>query len=240
MNVFTLNRGDALRLATMEHIASKDGARPTIQHVQLAFDKNALVAAATDSYRLAIMSIDNTNAMHSSYPVVTVTVPAKEFAGAIKTMTKLDKTADIVLVPSDEHGLQVTVTGDFDEAPNLVVKDTTGVSEWINWDTLFNGQDSDGRVRYGKDEYMVTPDAMTLPAFQPKFLADWYKLMGPTQAARNDMLPTQMTHLLGSSDHESRGAWRPWAFVTATKTRTMGISMLLMPINLGRREDVTP
>ena len=230
MNVFTLKRNDALRLAAMEHIASGDSARPTIQHVQLTFDKNALVAAATDSYRLAVMHIDNTNTMHSSYPVVTVTVPAKAFATTIKTMVKLGKTADIVLVPSDEYGLQVTVTGDFEEAPNLVVKDETGASEWLNWEPLFNGQDSDGRVRYSKDEYMVTPDAMTLPAFQPKFLADWYKLMGPTQAARNDMLPTQLTHLLSSDGDADRGMWKPWAFVTATKTRNMGISMLLMPV----------
>jgi len=234
----TLSKNNALRLAQISAVASKDDGRPTIQAVHLSFNElGVLVATATDSYRLAVMTIQGTEWDDDDY--LELLVPAKEFGDAIKGILKLapkdEKDPGIQLVPSTLYTHQVDVHGYYPDGPEVTVKDETGASTFPDVAQLFGGQTMNGIERFNTTEMRVVAEGTMLPTFAGGYMADMDKLHGTTQVLKKGMSAWQMSWIPKTSDFPHNAGYQPWVWASKDKEETIGICYMQMPINPNRR-----
>jgi len=236
---FTLTKNNALRLAQIGTVAVNDDRREVLQHVRLEFRTDGvLVATATDSYRLAVMTFI-VDTFDADAPGVDLLVPAKEFGDAIKGVLKLmpkeDKDKNVILLPFTEYHHQVRVFGGTLDGPVATVVDRTGAAKFPNVAQLFDGQTMDGIDRFNTTEMRVVGEGTVLPTFDGGYMADMDKLHGTTQVLKRGMSPWQMSWIPKTSDFPHNAGFQPWVWASKDKEETMGICYMQMPVNPNRR-----
>lgn len=219
--MYYLRQDQALRLAQLSVITAGVKDRATLQHVELSFRKDEIVAVATDAFRLAIYVFDVLDDQPDVREQITIRVPGKQLADTIKAAYKMmpkakDTDTRISLLPyhDDDDGTDnLNIAGMWGtQTPEFFVTDTLQGAKWVNWLPIMNGHPIDA-TDYPR--VARVPQDMTLPAFAGSYLADISKLLGPTVVTRRPMEPVQLVSIApdGSTD---KGRRRPWAFLAST------------------------
>ncbi len=250
-------------LLDITKVGLQRGHTSALGNIQLRFQTADMVdsigwvrAVATDSYRLIRWDFevtideagDTTDGQH-----ITVQVSGEQLARAIKALrTTAPKAAPdalkkIVFTPyvdgRDESPnfedtlLEVGASWDTEIQPVTL---TSSISKYPNWKQLVTtGTRAADLIKLEAQRNMQPAEGQqaALPAFDPEKLASMWKLLGMTATVRKKMHLVQLLHT--TIPTKQAGAYlRPW--IWAAVDGDTSFSFILMPVNSGDHDNVTP
>ena len=222
-------------------VVSKDTARPTLTGVQLQIrsQEKQLVAVATDSYRLAVIRLNNVEVEGADQEWF---VPFKQLEAAAK-FAKQKHGFEYGTRIVDRRTFRLRIEEGFvnrgGTVENVVVgvepekgRDNTAIhiqcmdATFPNWKQLFRGQSWWGSELIHNSSGREVYDGMRLPSLNSAYLNDLPRLLGGGRSHRLQMVTLNHT----ATDGES-AELKPWLFGAVDMIpANVEIAYLLMPV----------